>query len=317
MPRIRDEWYIIVNPHAGSGKTMSKWVPAEKLLHSLGVPFYTVFTNYKHHAVELASTAARLGYRKIAAVGGDGSIHEVFNGILTWCSYSGVDPGEFYVAVVPIGSGNDWIKAFNVPNDTEDVVKLLAKGDFCKEDVVKVTPCDKVEHYMANIGGLGFDSHVCSRVNAQKERGMRSASIYFKSLIYTIFHLKPIRVSVSREGDEIYSGETMSIAMGNGKYSGGGMRQCNLAVPDDGLLDMIVVPKMPLSRLLKEIPRILNGSTSESEVVNYLRGTSFEISPLDPSSSDMIELDGEIIGTLPARIELTGQKINVLCNTKE
>lgn len=317
MPILRDEWYIIVNPHAGSGKTMSKWVPAEKLLHSIGVPFYTVYTNYKHHAVELAATAARLGYRKIAAVGGDGSLHEIFNGILRWCSYSGTDPEDFYVAVFPIGSGNDWIKAFNIPNDTEDVVKILAKGDFCKEDVVRVTPSDNQPHYMANVGGIGFDSHVCSRVNAQKERGMRNASIYFKSLLYTIFHFKPIRISVSREGNGVYSAETLSIAMGNGKYSGGGMRQCNLADPSDGLLDMMILPKIKMPVLLGELPRLLKGTTSESSVVTYLRGTSFDICPLDSSSADIIELDGEIIGTLPARIELTGQKINVLCNREQ
>ena len=117
MSKIRPEWYIIVNPHAGSGKTMRYWVPAESKLKELGVPYYTVYTTHKHHATELAALAARMGYRRIMAVGGDGSIHEVFDGVLGWCEVSGTDPADFYLAVAPIGSGNDWIKSFGIKRD--------------------------------------------------------------------------------------------------------------------------------------------------------------------------------------------------------
>ena len=92
MTTIKEEWYIIVNPHAGSGKTMKYWVPAERLLKEYNIPFYTVYTTHKHHATQLAAVAARRGYRKIMAVGGDGSIHEVFDGVLGWCETSGVVP---------------------------------------------------------------------------------------------------------------------------------------------------------------------------------------------------------------------------------
>lgn len=317
MPRIREEWYIIVNPHAGSGKTMQKWIPAEKKLKKLGVPFYTVFTTHKHHAIELAATAARTGYRKIMAVGGDGSLHEVFNGVLSWCEVAGVSPSEFYLAVAPIGSGNDWIKAFNVPDDTEDVVKLVAEKSFCKEDVVKVTCAGDNVRYMANIGGIGFDSHVCVRVNAQKERGLRSKRIYINSLIYNILHTKPINVSVSCDDDEIFCGEVLSIALGNGKYSGGGMRQCCKADPSDGILDVLVVPKMPLGKILKALPTIFNGTTSECSLMTYARGKKITIVPLDKESADLLELDGEIDGNIPMVAEVEDKYVNVLSGRKE
>ena len=178
MPRIRKEWYIIVNPHAGSGKTMRYWVPAEARLQELGIPYNTVYTTHKRHAAELSALAARTGYRKIMAVGGDGSIHEVFEGVLGWCETSGTDPSEFYLAVAPIGSGNDWIKSFGVPKDVMKVLEIVARDTFVQEDVVRVTLAGGKVSWMANIGGLGFDSHVCERVNAQKDRGMRSSSIY-------------------------------------------------------------------------------------------------------------------------------------------
>ena len=70
-----------------------------------------------------------------------------------------------------------------------------------------------VQSYMANVGGIGFDSHVCERVNRQKERGMRGKWIYLNALRYTMFHLKPIRISVQADGAAIYNGETYSLAM--------------------------------------------------------------------------------------------------------
>ena len=130
MSETKTEWYFIVNPRAGSGKTMSQWVPAEKLLEQKGIPFVTALTDHKDHATSLAREAAAAGYRRIAAVGGDGSLHEVFGGICSWCFENGVAPEEFRLAVVPIGSGNDWIKSCGVPSDVEEVIRLIAQESF-------------------------------------------------------------------------------------------------------------------------------------------------------------------------------------------
>lgn len=315
MAQIRDEWYIIVNPHAGSGKTMRHWVPAEKYLKELGVPYYTVYTTHRHHATELASLAARMGYRRIMAVGGDGSIHEVFEGVLRWCEDSATSPSEFYLAVAPIGSGNDWIKSFGVPRDVKKVIELVAKGTFVEEDVVKVTLAGGLVSYMANIGGLGFDSHVCERVNAQKERGMRSSRIYLNSLIYNLTHAKSFAAEFYRDGELVYSGELYDIALGNGPYCGGGLRQCCLANPSDGIIDAMIVPKMKISAIVTEIPRLLNGTLDKCNKIIYVRGKNFKIVPLGSASADIVELDGEVVGRLPIEVQvLPDCKINVLAN---
>ena len=315
MPRIRKEWYIIVNPHAGSGKTMRYWVPAEARLQELGIPYNTVYTTHKRHAAELSALAARTGYRKIMAVGGDGSIHEVFEGVLGWCETSGTDPSEFYLAVAPIGSGNDWIKSFGVPKDVMKVLEIVARDTFVQEDVVKVTLAGGKVSWMANIGGLGFDSHVCERVNAQKDRGMRSSSIYLRSLLYNLTHTKSFNAVFYRDDEQIYSGPILDVAFGNGSYCGGGMQECNLANPCDGILDAIILPKMPLGKILPEIPRLLKGSLDKSDRIIYVRGRNFKVVPLDADSADILELDGEIVGNLPIEIEiLEGKKVNVLAN---
>ena len=312
MSETKTAWYFIVNPRAGSGKTMSEWVPAERLLEQLGIPFVTAMTDHKKHAVELAREAASEGYRRIAAVGGDESFHEVLGGVCGWCAETGTPMEDFYLTVVPIGSGNDWIKSCRVPDDVETVIKLIALESFGWMDVVRGTSRDGKVSYMANGCGLGFDSHVCARVNRQKERGMRGKMIYLNGLRHTITHLKPIRIAVFEDEKAIFCGEAYSLAAGNGAWSGGGMRQAPLAVNDDGQLDYMIVPKSKLRLLVKEIPRLLSGTVHESSLIAYGKCRSLRIAPLDEASADIIEYDGEVEGRLPLVLEATGAQINVL-----
>ena len=307
-----DCYFFIVNPRAGSGKTMFEWLPAERKLKRLGIPCDIAMTDHKRHATALAYEAASKGYRKIIAVGGDGSLHETFNGICRWCARTGTPTEEFLLGVVPIGSGNDWIRSLGVPNDTSEVVDLIRKNSVGVMDVVRVKSSGGRLAYMANIGGVGFDSHVCKRVNIQKESGRRGKMIYLNSLRYTIFNLKPVYISVVADGEVIFTGQCFSVALGNGRYSGSGMRQVPLAVMDDGLLDYAVIPKAPLAKVLKELPRLFSGTLNQSEYVISGKCRSLQIVPMDEQSADIFELDGEIEGLLPMSVEITGHLINVI-----
>lgn len=312
MSETKTAWYFIVNPRAGSGKTMSEWVPAERLLGQKGVPFVTAMTDHQAHAVELARQAAAQGYRRIAAVGGDGSLHEVLEGICGWCAETGTPTEDFCLAVVPIGSGNDWIKSCSVPDDVEAVVDLIATESFGWMDIVRGECADGHVAWMANCGGIGFDSHVCERVNRQKERGMRGRMIYLDGLRHTVLHLQPISILVQADGEQVFCGAAYSLAVGNGPYSGGGMRQVPLAANDDGLLDYMIVPQASLGSLMKEVPRLFSGTVHESGLVRSGRCRSLQIAPLDEASADIIEFDGEMEGRLPLRLELTGGRIRIL-----
>ena len=307
-----DCYFFIVNPRAGSGKTMYEWLPAERRLKRLGIPCDIAMTDHKRHATALAQHAAAEGYRRIIAVGGDGSLHEVFNGICRWCAATGVPTEEFLIGVVPIGSGNDWIRSLGVPNDTTEVVNMIHRGSSGVMDVMRVKSSGGKTAYMANIGGVGFDSHVCKRVNAQKESGRRGKLIYLNSLRYTIFNLKSIYISVVADGEVVFTGLCYSVAFGNGKYFGSGMRQVPLAVMDDGLLDYTIIPKTPLLKVVRELPRLFNGTLHQSEYVISGKCRSLQIVPMDEQSGDIFELDGEIEGWLPMSIEVTGHQINVI-----
>jgi len=312
MSETKTEWYFIVNPRAGSGKTMQEWVPAERKLDKLGIPFITAYTDHKRHATTLAMEAASEGYRRIAAVGGDGSLHEVLTGICTWCSENGVPTSEFRMAVVPIGSGNDWIKSMGVPHDTSKVIDLIKNDSFSPMDIVRVNPSAGKSIYMANGAGTGFDSHVCEKVNLQKEAGMRGKRIYAAGLLKTIISLKVINVSVIADGKEAFSGPCYSIAVGNGRYSGGGMLQVPTATNNDGLLDVLVVPRISVFTIIREVPRIFNGTIHKCDKVTYLRCRKLDIVPLDAQSADFIEVDGELDGHLPISISIEGSQILAL-----
>ena len=165
---------------------------------------------------------------------------------------------------------------------------------------------------MANIGGAGFDSHVCKRVNLQKESGARGSKIYLNALRQTLFSLKHINLRFVADDKVIYEGPIYSFALGNGRYSGSGMRQVPLAVIDDGILDLTIIPKMPLTTILRQIHRLYNGTLAESHDVIIARCKKLEVIPLDEDSADIFELDGEIEGQLPIYIEMDGRQIGVI-----
>lgn len=305
-------WYIIVNPRAGSGKTLYEWTRASALLDSLHISYTTAYTDHKSHATSLAFDAAAAGYRRFLAVGGDGSVHEVFCGVLSWCEKTGTDPMDFVISVAPIGSGNDWLKSLGIPHDVSAVISMMASGRFSCEDVIRLKGNGGKPFYMANIGGIGVDSQVCELVNRQKESGKRGKMIYLDALMKTLLHLRPMNVQVFADEKEIFCGKCYSIALGNGPYSGGGMCQVPLADIDDGLLDVTLIPVINLKAVVTLIPRLFNKTIHLSPHVVTARCRTLEIVPLDADSLKTIEADGEIEDRLPLRVEVTGQKIRVL-----
>ena len=304
--------FFVVNPRAGSGKTMCEWLPAEKELERAGIDYITAMTDHKRHATSLAMEACQLGYRKIIAVGGDGSLHEVFNGICRWCENSNCDISDFFIGVIPIGSGNDWIKSLDIEKDARAALECVCSPEYRMMDVIRVQSSGSRVCYMANVGGTGFDSHVCRRVNSQKESGRRGKLIYLHSLVYTVSTLRSIRVACYADGEMVFSGECYSIALGNGKYSGSGMRQVPAAEIDDSLVDYMIVPRLPLGRILLEAPKIFTGTINQSPYVVSGQCKSFKVMPLDAESEDILELDGELEGRLPISVEVLPSQIRVM-----
>lgn len=314
-------WLAVVNVFAASRKAGSIWKKAAVMLEQSGVPYKAKFTGGTDNASELSRKAALAGYRKFIAVGGDGTMHDVLNGIAEYV-YSqagdGVCMSDFTIAVIPVGSGNDWVKSAGVPRDINAAVALISAGCTGRQDVVKVSILDESARepmhvsYMANVGGVGLDARVCEIVNRKKEQGRRGKQLYVSALLYCIRHRVPIRAKVICDGETVFDGKYLSMAFGVGKYSGGGMRQTPLAVLDDGLLDITVIPDIPVWTIAKEVPKLFTGTFHKVDVLTMTKCREVLVLPHSEADSEPVEVDGEVIGRAPVRMQVMDDKVNVI-----
>jgi len=316
MTERKDVWLSVVNPYAGSGSTMPLWEKAQKELANLGIPVELRKTGEHGHAEDIAMTAAAEGWRRFMAVGGDGTAHDVLTGIMKYVdSDSSVSLSEFTISVVPVGSGNDWIKSHAIEKDPESVLKLISEDSTVYQDVVRITGPLQKTSYMLNIGGVGFDAGVCAKVNFQKINGKKGKLIYFWALFANLLKHKSIPMEVKVDGKTVFEGKVYTIALGIGEYCGSGMRQCPGALLDDGLLDYTIVPS---SIVLSLIPRVLSlykGNFNETKGLIVGRGKTIEILPLS-DATDIVESDGEVVAKLPVKLEIIGQQIKAISKKK-
>ncbi len=324
MSNTTEKWLAVVNVFAASRKAGSIWKKTAVKLEQAGIEYKAKFTGGTYNATELSRIAASNGYRRFIAVGGDGTIHDVLNGIAEYV-YSveneSVSISDFTLAVIPVGSGNDWVKSAGVARDVASAVDLIVAGKVGRQDVVKVSVYDPdapglenvvAESYMANIGGIGLDARVCEIVNRKKEQGFRGKKLYVSALLYCIKHRVPVHARVIRDGNEVFRGKYLSMAFGIGRYSGGGMRQTSLAVMDDGLLDITVIPDIPLLTIAKEVPRLFTGTFHKVSVLTQARCRSVVVLPDSGSDAEPVEVDGEMIGRAPVRMDVLEDQLNII-----
>ena len=166
--------------------------------------------------------------------------------------------------------------------------------------------------YMANIAGVGLDARVCEIVNRKKEQGKRGKKLYVSALLYCIRHRVPVRASIVCDGVEIFNGKYLSIAFGTGKFSGGGMRQTPLAVIDDGLTDVTVIPDIPLMTIAKEVPKLFTGTFHKVDVLTQARCRKVTVIPAKEADAEPVEVDGEVIGRAPVTMEVLEGQLTVV-----
>ncbi|MBR5834944.1 MAG: diacylglycerol kinase family lipid kinase [Bacteroidales bacterium] len=310
----KDIWLVVVNVFAASRKAGSIWKKAAVMLEETGVPFKVRFTGGHDNAAAISRKACAEGYRKFIAVGGDGTVHDVLNGIAVHVESSadsGLSFSDFILGVLPVGSGNDWVKSTGVPRNIKGAVDAIAKGCTGLQDVVRVEAQDTVS-YMANVGGVGLDARVCEIVNRKKEQGYRGKKLYVSALLYCIKNRLPVRARIVCDGKEVFSGKYLSIAFGVGKYSGGGMQQTPLAEIGDGLLDITVIPDIPMWTIVKEISKLFTGSFHKIDVLTMAKCKEVLVIPESEADAEPVEVDGEVTGRAPVCMRVLPQQINVI-----
>lgn len=304
----QEKHLVIVNPNAGGGLGRKDWPEIEEFLNKAGINYKTVFTKYHRHAIQLASENADKGFRKFIAVGGDGTINEVVNGMMSRLSFV----EEMQLGVIMVGTGNDWGKMFNIPNDYSESIQLIINGNTFLQDVGKVSYFlrdEKHYRYFINMAGLGFDAKVVESANKSKDKGKSSKFSYLITLFKTLMKYKPMHIDVHIEGKPLEGSRLFTMSIGIGKYSGGGMIQVPNAIADDGLFDIMIVNHIRKSKIIRKINKLYDGNIKMLKEVNMHRGHHLSVESKD---GVLLEVDGESLGHGPFEFSIMDQKLNVI-----
>lgn len=306
---ITDGWMVIVNPKAGSGAGLRDWPVISNQMSNQGIPFACMFTEHKYHAVELTVKAIRDGFRRIVAVGGDGTVNEIVNGIfIQQC----VPTTDVSLAVIPTGTGNDWMRMYGIPKTYSDAVQSLLNHYTVLQDVGLITYYEtRVQHrrYMANVAGMGFDAMVNRRFNRLKDEGKWNKRLYIRSTLNELFVYRARHFRVTVDGRVLFDDAVFSATVGIGKYNGGGMIPMPNAVVDDGLFDITVIKRINIWNVLWHFPKLYNGKLYNYSKVVAAQGRHIVI---DVQPESPIEIDGEAMGYSAFTFELVPRSIRVV-----
>uniref|UniRef100_UPI0032162E32 diacylglycerol/lipid kinase family protein n=1 Tax=uncultured Draconibacterium sp. TaxID=1573823 RepID=UPI0032162E32 len=302
------QWTLLLNLHAGGGRGRRDIERIEKLLKQQGLVYELVISEYPKHAILLAKKAVEKGCRHLMVAGGDGTLNEVVNGIFQQQACSSL---EVVIGMIPVGTGNDWIKTFGISNNYEEAIHQIKEGNKLQQDVGKLTYEEGgVTHsrFFTNMAGFGFDALVTQKANQMKEKGRSGMLVYLWSLLTAFVHYQTRKMSVKMDGKE-FSDLIFSVSVGIGKYNGGGMKQAPNAIPDNGIFEVTVIKKIGVWGILTNLAGLYSG--------NYIRDfrvVCFQSEKVEIMSNNSLagEVDGESLGKSQFRIEILPQKLKVI-----
>jgi len=224
-------WFVIVNPTSGNGKGIKEFNTIKKLFVKYKINVNIVFSEYAKHEKKLVQNAINEGFTKIISIGGDGTLHHIVNGIM---SQQVINTSKIKLAVIPVGTGNDWVKTYNIPKNKEKAVQIINKGNSIYQDIgqIKLLSNNK-EIYFNNVAGIGFDAFVVNKISFFKKLG--SISYLIGGLIGFLSYNKS-KLLISYNNNNIKS-KIFMLSIGLCKFSGGGMQLTDFNNHKNGLFD--------------------------------------------------------------------------------
>ena len=287
---------VIVNPVAGGYSVHREWPRISRQLRNIGLSFDHEFTGGEGHAIEIARQAADTGYRYLIAVGGDGTVSEVANGIL--CS---THSGSTILGMVSIGTGGSFARSLGIAQDYIGACSLLTGQGRAIIDA-GIVQCSSqgrpLQRFFVNVADVGFGAVI---VDAWKRLPTRFGhSINFR--LRTVEGLRCLlthrnKLIKLRVGDEIEAIRSCTVVVANGQYFAGGMQIAPHARLDDGLLDVLTVGDVGKFELLKMWPTLYSGSHIRYPKIGERKTTTVTI---ESNEQLLVEADGDIIGESPA-----------------
>lgn len=296
-------WFLIVNPSAGNTNFRKSWICIQSLLKTKEFFFSFAFTQYTKHELVLVDEAIKQGYRNFISVGGDGTLHHVVNGIMMqrYTKTSNIKLG-----VIPLGTGNDWIRTYKIPNSIEKAINVIINNTVIFQDIGCITLASGKKEYFNNLAGIGYDGYVVKNLKYLKKIG---SIAFLLSGLYSLLSYRKKKYSITI-GDETLKEECLMIIFGICKYSGGGLRVTKYPNPTDGLLDITIVKKFSFFNLLFNLPKLYN-----ENIVHHKKVDNYKVKELNIiNDNSIIEADGEIVGTGSLKVHIIPNAIQFLIN---
>lgn len=285
-----DRFYVVLNPAAGRGAAARVRGVVEREMARAGIAFTIAETTRRGHAAELAEAAARQGWPAVVAVGGDGTVHEVVNGLMRAADGGPSTP----LGIVGVGSGNDFALLAGVPKDPAAAVRHIATAEARAVDVGRVGG-----QWFSNGVGIGLDARVAIEVD--RRRRFRGLAMYLHALFGVLRVYRPPRMVVELDGERVAEGPMTLVTIGNGGRHGGGFWICPDARIDDGLLDVCRCDGLGTLGILRFLPRVMRGTHTTASCVRMHRARRVRVTSPDPLP---VHADGEIIADDARELEI-------------
>jgi len=303
------KYFVIANPACRRGKSAEKIPLIEATLRSHDLDFKLVQTNEPGHAIQLAAQAASKDYDVVVAVGGDGTINEVVNGLMLGRAEGKSQPA---LGLISIGTGNDLIFGLDQEQNIDRTCNLIAYGKRRKIDIGHIVTDDLPDgRYFANGLGIGFDA--AGGILAEKIKWPRGFLAYLIAALQNIFIYYTAPTLEIILDEEIINMPTLLLSVMNGRRVGGGFLTAPEALLNDGLFDLCIAEEVGRGRMLTLLPRFLQGTQINEPEIHMKRVAKLKINAVHGAMS--IHTDGEIICSaskeatikiLPLALEIIG-----------
>jgi len=286
---------FLVNPASAGGATGRRWPEIAHRAATLGLAGDALISEEPGQLASLAAEAVRGGADLLVVVGGDGSVNEVVNGV--------AEEGGFELAVIPRGTGWDFVRTYGIPRDLDAAIDIALNGAVREIDLGLVSfrtwAGADGRAYFANVASAGISGAIAQRANQASKALGGKISYYWSTLaVFVRWQASEIRVSLD---DELRAGKMIDVVVANGRYLGGGMMMCPEAEPDDGQFDVLLIGDVTKRDLLFVLPKTYRGKHLPHPRLELLRGRVITVDADEPLP---IELDDEQPGTTPARFEV-------------
>jgi len=289
---------VILNPTSGRGKAAKLREKVRALLSGCTELIHWYETEYPGHATELARNIPETS-ECLVVVGGDGTVNEAVNGLLG---------KEVPLAVLPVGSGNDFARALGLPFNYRKAYEVLCKKAVKRIDVGLVNG-----RYYPNALGLGFDADVV--VESNKICRLRGILIYLYAVVKNIFKYRPYRVKVHLDGRTVEK-KILLLTVANGISLGGGFLLTPTAKNDDGLFDVCIIEAMPKLLIFWHLPKVFWGGHVKMKQTSMFQARKVVVEAVTPIAG---HVDGELLGTTDHvyRAEILPRALPVIWNAEQ